>query len=286
MGLDSAGKKIHSYKACPSGITRDNLKEINELIEITARLRSENGCNWDKKQTYESLKEFIIEEAYEVVDAVESKNFEHMKEELGDLLFNIIFYAQIASEDKKFTIADVAKDISEKLIRRHPHVFNVPANLTPDEVLANWNKIKQQEKINNPKPDSVLDGIPKSLPSILRAEKLQKSAAKVGFDWANVEDVKKKLHEEIDELYEEIKSNNPDSNKVEDELGDVLFSVINLSRFLKISPEVALNRANLKFTSRFQFIEKEVKAENKKLEEMTLEEMDKIWDKAKLNESI
>ncbi len=265
---------------------RDNLKEIDELIEITARLRGENGCNWDKKQTYESLKEFIIEEAYEVVDAVESKNFEHMKEELGDLLFNIIFYAQIATEDNKFTIADVAKDISEKLIRRHPHVFNVPANLTPDEVLANWNKIKQQEKMNNPKPDSVLDGIPKSLPSILRAEKLQKSAAKVGFDWANVEDVKDKLQEEIDELYEEIKSNNQDSNKVEDELGDVLFSVINLSRFLKISPEVALNRANLKFTSRFQFIEKEVNAQNKKLEEMTLEEMDKIWDKAKLNESI
>lgn len=264
------------------------MKEIDELIEITARLRSKNGCNWDKKQTYESLKEFIIEEAYEVVDAVESKNFEHVKEELGDLLFNIVFYAQIASEDEKFSIGDVAKDISEKLIRRHPHVFNVPANLTPDEVLANWNKIKQQEKINNPKPDSVLDGIPKSLPSIIRAEKLQKSAGKVGFDWKNVEDVKKKLQEEIQELYKEIeKSSNADNqNKIEDELGDVLFSVINLSRFLKISPEVALNRANLKFTSRFQFIEKEVKAMNKNLEDMTLEEMDKIWDKAKLNENI
>jgi MazG family protein len=180
------------------------LKEIDELIDIMVRLRGENGCNWDKKQTYDTLREFIIEEAYEVVDAVESKNFEHMKEELGDLLFNIVFYAQIASEDNKFSIADVAKDISEKLIRRHPHVFNVPANLTPDEVLANWNKIKQQEKINNPKPDSILDGIPKSLPSILRAEKLQKSAAKVGFDWASVEDVKNKLHEEIEELYKEI----------------------------------------------------------------------------------
>ncbi|MBP7280566.1 MAG: nucleoside triphosphate pyrophosphohydrolase [Leptospiraceae bacterium] len=251
-----------------------------------ATLRSENGCNWDKKQTYDSLKEYIIEEAYEVVDAVESKNFEHMKEELGDLLFNIVFYAQIASEDKKFNINDVAKDISEKLIRRHPHVFNVPANLTPDEVLANWNKIKQQEKINNPKPESVLDGIPKSLPSILRAEKLQKLAAKVGFDWANIEDVKKKLHEEIDELYKEIQTEKQDMNKIEDELGDVLFSVINLSRFLKVSPEVALNRANLKFTSRFQFIEKEAKLENKNLENMTLEEMDELWDKAKLNENI
>ena len=251
-----------------------------------ATLRSENGCNWDKKQTYDSLKEYIIEEAYEVVDAVESRNFEHMKEELGDLLFNIVFYAQIASEDKKFNINDVAKDISEKLIRRHPHVFNVPANLTPDEVLANWNKIKQQEKINNPKPESVLDGIPKSLPSILRAEKLQKLAAKVGFDWANIEDVKKKLHEEIDELYKEIQTEKQDMNKIEDELGDVLFSVINLSRFLKVSPEVALNRANLKFTSRFQFIEKEAKLENKNLENMTLEEMDELWDKAKLNENI
>ncbi len=262
------------------------MKELKQLIDIMATLRSENGCNWDKKQTYDSLKEYIIEEAYEVVDAVESRNFEHMKEELGDLLFNIVFYAQIASEDKKFNINDVAKDISEKLIRRHPHVFNVPANLTPDEVLANWNKIKQQEKINNPKPESVLDGIPKSLPSILRAEKLQKLAAKVGFDWANVEDVKKKLHEEIDELYKEIQTEKQDMNKIEDELGDVLFSVINLSRFLKVSPEVALNRANLKFTSRFQFIEKEAKLENKNLEDMTLEEMDKLWDKAKLNENI
>ena len=262
------------------------MKELKELIDIMATLRSENGCNWDKKQTYDSLKEYIIEEAYEVVDAVESRNFEHMKEELGDLLFNIVFYAQIASEDKKFNINDVAKDISEKLIRRHPHVFNVPANLTPDEVLANWNKIKQQEKINNPKPESVLDGIPKSLPSILRAEKLQKLAAKVGFDWANVEDVKKKLHEEIDELYKEIQTEKQDMNKIEDELGDVLFSVINLSRFLKVSPEVALNRANLKFTSRFQFIEKEAKLENKNLENMTLEEMDELWDKAKLNENI
>ena len=262
------------------------MKELKQLIDIMATLRSENGCNWDKKQTYDSLKEYIIEEAYEVVDAVESRNFEHMKEELGDLLFNIVFYAQIASEDKKFNINDVAKDISEKLIRRHPHVFNVPANLTPDEVLANWNKIKQQEKINNPKPESVLDGIPKSLPSILRAEKLQKLAAKVGFDWANVEDVKKKLHEEIDELYKEIQTEKQDMNKIEDELGDVLFSVINLSRFLKVSPEVALNRANLKFTSRFQFIEKEAKLENKNLENMTLEEMDELWDKAKLNENI
>ena len=262
------------------------MKELKELIDIMATLRSENGCNWDKKQTYDSLKEYIIEEAYEVVDAVESKNFEHMKEELGDLLFNIVFYAKIATEDNRFSIGDVAKDISEKLIRRHPHVFNVPANLTPDEVLANWNKIKQQEKINNPKPESVLDGIPKSLTSILRSEKLQKAAAKVGFDLANIEDVKSKLNEEIDELYREIQNNPIDFNKVEDELGDVLFSVINLARFLKVSPEVALNRANLKFTSRFQFIEKDAKINNKKLEDMTLEEMDAIWDKAKLNENI
>ena len=279
------GKKTITTKVALEVDIEGNLKEIDELIDIMVRLRSENGCNWDKKQTYDTLREFIIEEAYEVVDAVESKNFEHMKEELGDLLFNIVFYAQIASEDEKFSIADVAKDISEKLIRRHPHVFNVPANLTPDEVLANWNKIKQQEKINNPKPESILDGIPKSLPSILRAEKLQKSAAKVGFDWANVEDVKNKLHEEIEELYREIESKS-NQDKIEDELGDVLFSVINLSRFLKISPEVALNRANLKFTSRFQFIEKEAKAINKNLEDMTLEEMDQIWDKAKLNENI
>jgi tetrapyrrole methylase family protein/MazG family protein len=262
------------------------LKELLELIDITATLRGENGCNWDKKQTYDSLKEFIIEEAYEVVDAVEGRNFEHMKEELGDLLFNVIFYAQIAEEDKKFTIADVAKDISEKLIRRHPHVFNRPANLTAEEVFANWQKIKLDEKKNSPKPESVLDTIPKSLPSILRAEKIQKLAAKVGFDWTDIQDVKKKLQEEIEELYKELENKIPNLAKIEDELGDVLFSVINLSRFLKVSPETALNHANLKFTSRFQFIEKEAKTTNKNLEDMTLEEMDKLWDKAKLNESI
>lgn len=259
------------------------MKEIDELIEITATLRGENGCNWDKKQTYRTLKEFIIEEAYEVVDAVENKNFENMKEELGDLLFNVIFFAQIASEDHKFTISDVAKTVVQKLIRRHPHVFNVPENLTPDEILTNWNRIKVEEKMNSTQPESILDTVPKSLPSILRAEKIQKTVAKVGFDWANIEDVKEKLHEEINELYNEIENKNSSPEKIEDELGDVLFSVINLSRFLKVSPEIALNHANLKFTSRFQFIEKEAKAQNQKLENMTLEEMDKLWDKAKLN---
>jgi len=262
------------------------LKEIDDLIDIMAQLRSENGCNWDKKQTYETLREFIIEESYEVVDAVENKNFPHLREELGDLLFNIVFFARIAEEEKRFNFKDIAIEISEKLIRRHPHVFNVPANLTPDEVLANWNRIKEEEKKNNPKPVSILDPVPKSLPSILRAEKLQKLAAKVGFDWEKLEDVKSKLQEEIDELYAEIENPSMDQTKIEDEIGDVLFSVINLARFLKISPEVALNRANLKFTSRFQFIEKEAKAENKNLEDMTLEEMDKLWDKAKLNENI
>ncbi len=262
------------------------MKEIDDLIDIMAQLRSENGCNWDKKQTYETLREFIIEESYEVVDAVENKNFPHLREELGDLLFNIVFFARIAEEEKRFNFKDIAIEISEKLIRRHPHVFNVPANLTPDEVLANWNRIKEEEKKNNPKPVSILDPVPKSLPSILRAEKLQKLAAKVGFDWEKLEDVKSKLQEEIDELYAEIENPSMDQTKIEDEIGDVLFSVINLARFLKISPEVALNRANLKFTSRFQFIEKEAKAENKNLEDMTLEEMDKLWDKAKLNENI
>lgn len=264
----------------------EKLKEMDELVAIMAQLRSENGCNWDKKQTYETLKEYIIEESYEVIDAVENKNFNHLREELGDLLFNIVFFARIAEEENKFIFKDVVSEISEKLIRRHPHVFNVPANLTPDEVLANWNRIKLEEKKNSPKPESILDPVPKSLPSILRAEKLQKLAAKVGFDWEKLEDVKNKLQEELNELYDEIQNNSSDTNKIEDEIGDVLFSVINLSRFLKISPEVALNRANLKFTSRFQFIEKEAKQANKNLEDMTLEEMDQLWDKAKLNESI
>lgn len=255
------------------------MNELDELKKIMKILRSENGCNWDKKQSFQSLKEFILEESYEVVEAVEEKNFENLKEELGDLLFNIFFFSEIASEQKLFQIEDVAKVINEKLIRRHPHVFQNPENLNADEVLVNWNKIKEEEKKSEPKKDSILDSIPKAFPALIRAEKIQSKAKSVGFDFENIDDVKKKVFEELEELFSEIKSG--DKSKQEDELGDILFSVVNLSRFLKISPEIALKSSTKKFENRFKNLEKMVQSKDKKWDEYSLKELDELWDQVK-----
>lgn len=259
-----------------------NETNFEKLVRITEILRSENGCNWDKKQTFESMISCIIEETYEVVDAVEKKNFALLKEELGDLLFNVVFYAQMAKEKGHFQIEEISEEIAEKLIRRHPHVFKADSDnsISADEVLVNWNKIKEQEKKNDIVEKSVLGNIPAGLPALLKAEKIQKSASKVGFDWDNVNDVLNKVHEEVNELTKEIKENES-VEKIEDEFGDVLFSLVNLSRFLKISPEHALNRTILKFKSRFEFLESEAKSRGKELADMTLSEMDEIWEIAK-----
>ncbi len=255
------------------------MNELDELKKIMKILRSENGCNWDKKQNFNSLKEFILEESYEVVEAIEEKNFENLKEELGDLLFNIFFFSEIASEQKLFQIEDVAKVINEKLIRRHPHVFNKTENLSADEVLVNWNKIKEEEKKSEPKKDSILDSIPKAFPALIRAEKIQSKAKSVGFDFENIDDVKKKVFEELEELFSEIQSG--DKSKQEEELGDVLFSVVNLSRFLKISPEIALKSSIKKFENRFKDLEKLVHSKDKKWDEYSLKELDELWEQVK-----
>ncbi|MCB1156599.1 MAG: nucleoside triphosphate pyrophosphohydrolase [Leptospiraceae bacterium] len=250
-----------------------------------ANLRGENGCNWDKKQTHESLIPFLLEETYEVVDAIYKKDFLHLKEELGDLLFNIYFQARIAEEEKHFSINDVAKEVSDKLVRRHPHVFETKKNISPEEVRKNWEAIKKEEK-KAKKTDQalLLDAVPSTFPSLLLAEKLQEKASHVGFDWSDISGPEEKLKEELEELQVELKNykeTGTGQNKLEDEFGDVLFSLVNLARFCKISPEKALLGACKKFRDRFNYIEEQSQQMNQSLEEMSLEEMDKLWNEAK-----
>ena len=244
-----------------------------ELIEIIKRLRKE--CPWDKKQTFDSLKAQTLEETYEVIEAIDERDFSNLKSELGDLLLHIIFYATMAEEKNLFNINDVINSISEKLIRRHPHIFSTIKADTPEKVKQNWEAIKLKEG-----KESVLDGVPKFLPGLQRAARLQDKASNVGFDWENKSDVWNKFIEEIDELKEAEKNN--DSQKIEKELGDVFFALINYSRFLNVNPENALRKTNEKFIKRFQFIEKKLAEQNKSITSSNLEEMDKFWNESKL----
>ncbi len=246
------------------------------LEEIAAILRAENGCAWDREQTSKSLKPYLIEEAYEVCDAIENENQENLKEELGDLLYQVYAHAQIAREEGLFTIDDVASGIVEKLIRRHPHVFGEDTAASADEVLVKWEKIKQQEKSSR---ESVLDGVPKSLPALLKAFRVQQKASRIGFDWEEVGSVVGKLDEEVAEFKEAIASG--DRLKIEEETGDILFTLVNLSRFIKVNPEEALQRTVDKFMSRFKYVEQAAAKAGRRLEEMSLDEMDVLWNEAK-----
>jgi tetrapyrrole methylase family protein/MazG family protein len=249
------------------------------LEEIAAILRAENGCAWDREQTSKSLKPYLIEEAYEVCDAIENENQENLKEELGDLLYQVYAHAQIAREEGLFTIDDVASGIVEKLIRRHPHVFGEDTAASADEVLVKWEKIKQQEKSSR---ESVLDGVPKSLPALLKAFRVQQKASRIGFDWEEVGSVVGKLDEEVAEFKEAIASG--DRLKIEEETGDILFTLVNLSRFIKVNPEEALQRTVDKFMSRFKYVEQAAAKAGRRLEEMSLDEMDVLWNEAKKQE--
>ena len=241
-----------------------------------AALRSENGCPWDKEQTRDSLKPFLVEEAYEVLEALDEDNPENLKEELGDLLFQIIFHSQIAKERGEFTMDDVIKKISEKMISRHPHVFGSERFETSQEVLKQWDERKKEEgKLR----ESLLEGVPKELPSLLRAHRLQSRAAKVGFDWKRVEDVFGKLDEEIEEFRTALK--NREQSEIEEELGDIFFVLVNISRFVRVNPEDALRKTISKFISRFRYIEMKAAEAGRGLSDMTLEEMDALWDEAK-----
>lgn len=257
--------------------------KFNEFVQIVKRLRKE--CPWDREQTNDSIKSATIEEAYEVVEAIDKKDFNELKKELGDLLLHVVFHTVIAEEQNHFTIDEVIDSIREKLIRRHPHVFGDTVVNGSDEVKKNWEKIKLEEGRN-----SILDGVPSYLPALQRAFRLQEKAAKVGFDWENKEDVWEKVIEEIQEMHdlEELKKQADSKDqemeidkKLEEEVGDVFFAMTNYARFLGINPEEALRITNTKFIKRFQFIEERLKAQGKSVTESNLEEMDKFWNESK-----
>ncbi len=252
---------------------RENqLQAFNKLLDIMDEIREK--CPWDRKQTMQSLRHLTIEETYELGDAVLDNDIIEIKKELGDLLLHIVFYAKIASETDDFDIADVISGINEKLVNRHPHVFGDFIAETEEEVAKNWEKLKLKEGRN-----SVLEGVPKSLPAMIKSSRIQDKAASAGFDWEKPEQVFEKVQEEINELHQEIKHHN--AQKIESEFGDVLFSLINYARFIKVDPESALEKTNKKFINRFQYLEKEVAKEGKQLSEMTLNEMDVHWEKSK-----
>lgn len=248
-----------------------NLTEFKRLLEIMDNLRE--NCPWDRKQTMESLRTLTVEETYELADAILDGNMDEIKKELGDMLLHIVFYARIASEKNAFTIADVLEAINNKLIERHPHIYGNVKVTDEQEVKANWEKIKLKEGNT-----SVLGGVPNSLPAMVKATRIQEKAKGVGFDWEKTEQVWEKVQEELLELKAEADAN---TDKVEEEFGDLLFALINYARFIGINPENALEKTNKKFIKRFQFLEQESKKDGKKLEDMTLEEMDEYWNKAK-----
>ena len=252
---------------------RENqLKAFDRLLTIMDELRAQ--CPWDKKQTLQTLRHLTIEETYELGDAILDNDLQEVKKELGDLLLHIVFYAKIGSETNDFDMADVANSICDKLINRHPHIYGDVEVANEEEVKQNWEKLKLKEG-----KSSVLEGVPKSLPALVKASRIQDKVAGVGFDWEAPNQVWEKVEEELEEFKFEVAKGNQE--RIESEFGDVLFSMINYARFLKINPENALERTNKKFTKRFQYLEQKAKEINKPLSEMTLSEMDVYWEEAK-----
>jgi tetrapyrrole methylase family protein/MazG family protein len=257
-------------------------KELfDQLVQVFAALRSENGCPWDREQTHESIKPDLIEETYEVIEAIDAGDATKLREEIGDLLANVMLHAQIARDEGEFDISDVIKTLTEKLIRRHPHVFGDQEANNADQVVKNWEQIKRSESGYEDRK-SALDGIPDHLPNLQRAQKLQRKAARVGFDWNDVSDVLPKIDEEIAELKESIQDGNRE--EIELEIGDLLFSIVNLCRFLDVQAEEALRKASRKFVSRFKAMEKELERRGDSFKDYDLAGLDEIWDKAKEEE--
>ena len=255
---------------------------FDDLLDSMKQLRSDDGCPWDREQTYESLKKYVIEETYEVIEAVDLQDRRKLCEELGDLLLQVVFYAQIAKEKNEFGMADVIDGICRKLIHRHPHVFGDVVAETPDQVMENWEAIKKEEKGISSQTELLKD-VPANLPALMRSYKVQEKAAQVGFDWTEVDDVFNKVLEEVQEIKEVYKSKNV--ARISEEIGDALFSLVNLSRFFDIQPELALTATTEKFIKRFSYIERESRKAGRKLEEMSLKEMDQLWDKSKTLDS-
>ena len=250
---------------------QNKLQAFERLLNIMDDLREK--CPWDKKQTIQTLRHLTIEETYELADAILDENMNDIKEEIGDIMLHMVFYSKIASETNDFDIADSLNTVCDKLVERHPHIYGDVVAETEGEVKKNWEKIKLKSG-----KKSVLEGVPKSLPALVKASRIQEKARGIGFDWDNKDQVWEKVQEEIQELKVEIDS---DSSKIEDEFGDVLFSLINYARFIGVNPENALEKTNKKFIKRFQYLEVESKKDGKELSEMSLEEMDMYWEKAK-----
>jgi ATP diphosphatase len=271
-------------------------RDIQRLLEIMAALRHpESGCSWDLEQDFRSIASYTLEEAYEVVDAIERGDILDLKDELGDLLLQVVFHARIAEEEGFFAFGDVVEAITSKLVRRHPHVFGDARDLTPNQVKAVWDQIKQSEKaerraareaagVQDGSQATFLSGIPNALPALARAAKLSAKAAKVGFDWPDTHQVVDKIHEELDEVAEAVGAASPD--RVEDEIGDLLFAVANLARHHGVDPEAALRRTNAKFERRFGAVETAVEGQGRSLQEASLDEMEALWVLAKEREKV
>ena len=250
--------------------------EFQKLLEVLESLLGPDGCDWDRKQTHESLIPYLLEETHEVIEAIEKKDMNSLKEELGDLMLHLLFQAKLAENEGHFNIADSLQEISSKLIKRHPHVFL--DSKQPKDDNASWEQAKKKEKNR----DSVLDGVPLSLPTLTRARRIQEKASSVGFDWKEIEPIWDKINEEIKELQEAIELKNKD--KIKDEMGDVLFSIVNLARFMDIDSEASLRQTIRKFQSRFKKVEKTFERDKKDIGKATLDEMDEIWERVKNKE--
>ncbi len=253
------------------------MEQFDELVRVMARLRSPEGCPWDLEQTHSSLRPYLLEETYEALEAIDAEDWARLCDELGDVMLQVVFHAQLASERGDFDIGDVCNGIANKLKRRHPHVFAEERAETPDEVIDRWEKLKREEKGYEDR-QSALDGIPEALPALQRAHKLQKRASRVGFDWDSIEGPRQKIDEELNELDE------AEADELEHEVGDLLFAVVNLARFLGVEPESALRRANERFSRRFQAVERAA-GSAERLAAMDLDEMDQLWERAKTEES-
>lgn len=253
---------------------------LDPLVKIMVRLRSPGGCPWDREQDHVSLRRYLLEETYELLEAIDENRWDKVQEELGDVLLQVVFHAQIAAEFGRFDINDVIATVSEKLIRRHPHVFGNVEAKDAETVTRNWESIKSREQTGKERT-SLLDGVPAGLPALMQAEKIQKKAARVGFEWENVAGALEKVKEEIEELIQAYQKAEPGANGSQEELGDVLFSLVNVARYLNVDPEMALRSTTRKFIERFHYIEEKAREEGRSVQEMTLEEMNALWEAAK-----
>src|SRR5262245_1800552 len=259
--------------------------EFTRLVEIVARLRAPDGCPWDREQTIDTLKRYVLEETYEVLDAIDRHDHDALREELGDFLFEAVFIAEIEQSQGHFSIADSVKSIADKLVRRHPHVFarhtGEAALETADQVRTRWEEIKTEERGATAKPKTLLSGIPPALPALLRAYQIGSRAASAGFDWSRADDVVAKIREEVDEIQDVVSAGDVDPDRVEEEVGDLLFAIANLSRKLNVEPETALRKANDKFTRRFTAMEAEIAKSGRAMRDMALDDLESEWQRAK-----